>query len=279
MISKDRRNDPELRMYGLMNSKMSDEEIDAQEENKKRATRLKGEFGSLRISANDIVLTNDFHTPCQDRLLVERMYRAADEYGIKKLAVIGDFWDCDFYKNTDKYTNLMWFEAFKDEKRMVAEQLTDLLVHFKEVYFCRGNHEMRWIKQNKGMVGMDELFAITKVKGNYKVSLDDHIVLDQGDKTWLLIHPEKYNDKELTVSKNVCEKVQCNVVSGHGHQLARGFDKTGTYRVVDNGGMFDADQIEYLRRTTTFPSVMSGFNLLMDNYLIEYPGHGASKLF
>lgn len=279
-IAKERLDNPELQMYGLMKRKMTDDEIDAQDENKKRAERLSGGFNPALVRTNEAVaLTNDYHLTYYDRVMEKRLYKAAEEFGIKKLFVIGDFWDCEGYKNEQKYVNLTWFEAFQDEKKEAAALLTRMLENFKTIYFCRGNHEFRWIRKNRGMVAMDELFATTKVKGNYHVSLDDHMVLEQKGERWLLIHPKDYNATQLVIAGKIADKAQCNVVCAHGHQLARGFNKTGEFRLVDNGGLFDPDQIEYLRRTTTFPSVKSGFNVLMDNCLLEYAGRGLSNPF
>lgn len=273
------RENPEIRMYGLAKEKMTDAEIDAQEENRKRAERLSSGFAPGRVKTNEPVLViNDNHIPYDDRLLEQQMYKVADEYSVDIMMVVGDFWDCEGYKNESKYVSMTWFEAFVDEKMAVADRLARLVDNFKRLYFCRGNHELRWMKYNRGMVGIDELFATTRVAGKYHVTLDDHMVLEQKNTKWLLIHPDNYSPSQLSVPFSIADKVQCNVLCAHGHHLAKGYSRTGEYQIVDNGGMFDSDQIEYLRRTTKFPSVMSGFSLIMDGKAYQFAGKGMGRI-
>jgi len=273
------KGDQEFRMYALGKRKHTDAELDALAENKKRAERLSRGFSPVYLKTKEpLMVASDFHIPYDDKYLEEKMYAVAKEYGIKTLLVVGDYWDCEGYKNEEKYVTMTWFEAFQDEKAAVAANLTRLLEEFKTVYFCRGNHELRWMKYNRGMVGIDELFAITKVTGNYHVSLDDYMSVEQNGEKWLLIHPDNYSPKQLEIPFSISDKVQCNVLGAHGHHLADGYSRTGEFQVVDNGGLFDADQIEYLRRTTKFPSVMSGFNALMDGRAFKFKGKGMRRI-
>ena len=259
--------------------KLSDDQVSALKENRKWADKLNNGFQPLMIKTNEPALVcSDWHIPFQDRGLVKQMLGVAKKYKIKQLIIPGDFWDCDGYKNTEKFVNLTYMETFQDEKVEVRNQLEQLTNYFGDkIYFCRGNHEKRWLKFNKGMVGIDELFAILRSPVNYHVTLDDYIVLYQNGVKWYICHPDNYSPVSLSIASKISDKFQCNVFMAHGHIMSQGFDRTGQYEIVDGGGMFDSDQIEYLRRTTTFPSVRSGFYVLKDGISHRYLGKGVSR--
>ena len=269
----------EMSMNEIAKRKPTKLDFKALEENRTRAKKLSDAFNPAVVTSKEPVLVaGDWHVPYQDRELVLQLYKVAEEFGIKTLLVPGDFWDCDNLKNEEKFVSMTYLETFQTEKIEVAKQLEEMLTKFKRVCFCRGNHEKRWLKVNKGMVGIDELFAITKVKGNFQVSLDNHIALYQGDSKWLLCHPHNYSPAQLNVAFSLADKHHCNIFSAHGHQMAQGHDRTGEFQIVDGGGMFDADQIEYLRTSTTFPSVYSGFYMIADGKAYKFEGHESKRI-
>lgn len=257
--------------------KLTPNEIEKIEENRKWAKKLCDGFGPMTIRGNKPVLVcGDWHIPFFDRKLEIEMFKVAKEYDIKTILIPGDFWDCDNYKNSEKFVNLTYIETFQDEKICVGKELDVLVEHFPHIYFCRGNHEKRWLKFNRGMVGIDELFAITKRTG-YKVTLDDYMVLYQNKSKWYISHPDNYSPVPLSVASKIADKFQCNTMVAHGHLMSQGYDRTGQFQIVDGGGMFDTDQIEYMRRTTTFPSTHSGFYVIMDGIAYPFPGKGVSR--
>jgi predicted phosphodiesterase len=224
----------------------------------------------INIYCDNVLVTSDFHIPFHDPVLVDILCQAGEENSVDTLMVSGDFWDCDNYS---KFTRKTWTFTFKEEIHLVREVMNYLLDYFKIIYFCRGNHEHRWIAVNTGMVGMDELFATTCIPTDrYKVTLDDHMYLYQGDEKWLLCHPKSFRQTNLSVVRDLAAKHQCNVIGGHGHQWAQGYDKSGTFVVADGGGLFQKEALDYLRETTCHPMVRSGFYLLQDNDLITYSG-------
>lgn len=226
----------------------------------------------ITITSNNIIVASDFHIPFHNPSLLENMYDVAIDYGVEDVAVPGDFWDCDNFSIFDDNASLG--VTFKKEQKHVAGVLEDITNSFKRVYFCKGNHEDRWVKINSGQMDMKDLFATTLITEGYEVTSDDHMILMQNGEKWLLCHPKNFRTTPLSVAKDLAAKKLCHIWVGHGHQFAQGWDRSGRFRVVDGGGIFDPHSLAYHRRTTCHPEMRSGFYLLQDNIPHPYePDH------
>ena len=234
----------------------------------REARRLIDEsFNPLTVKSGAICVAADWHIPFYDAPFAHYMVDVCKEFGVNEMAVPGDFWDCDNYS---KFVHLGWRDTFKQEIEEVRTVLEWLLTEFDAVYLCRGNHEKRWIDGNYGLMGMEELFALLRVNGNYKVTLDDSIRLESGGKKWLLAHPRNFRQTKLSVAGSLASKYHMNVLSAHGHQWAQGQDTSGIYDLVDAGGLFDPHALEYLRMTNTYPVVQGGFYIIVDGIAVPF---------
>ena len=155
-----------------------------------------------------------------------------------------------------------------------------ILSHFERIFICRGNHEKRWIDLNAGMMGMPQLFALIKPHNisddNYErrvlVTSDDHINLMHKGQLWLCCHPRNFRITPLSVVRDLAANHLCNVAGFHGHAFNQGRDRSGKFRVVDGGGLFDRKALAYTRSTSCHPMTRSGFYILKDGNLIPYEG-------
>lgn len=226
---------------------------------------------TIRFNAKDIIISSDWHIPFQDKKLVEKLYGIQEEYGIEDFACIGDFFDCSNYSPFVKGCFEQTF-SFQDELDAVGDELRRLSNVFKNLYFCTGNHEMRWSKLNFGYVGTDKLFRLLDVEPNrYKVTNHDCMVMN---KNWLLCHPNNFRQQPLSVARELASKYLMNIVAAHGHYLMHGYDKSGQFVCLDSGGLFDSERLAYLSRTTCHPSVFSGFFYMLDGKLNIVRGKG-----
>lgn len=237
--------------------------------NQERIRRIDEEYIPVAINDSNVLVAADFHGPFWDRKLESCLYKVAKEYKVDNLLVPGDFFDCDNYTSFLKMT---YIETFQQEIKHMKILLNRLGEHFKMVSFCRGNHEKRWLQMNKGLVNIENLFAILQSETNYRVTLDDHMILNSGKEVWRISHPTNFSPCPLSVASRLADKHHMNIFSAHGHQFAQGYDKSGDFQIVDGGGMFDVQQIEYLRNTTCYPSVHSGFYLIQDGDAYPFPG-------
>lgn len=238
-------------------------------ENENRRERIVNFYKELKVKENNVAVGPDWHVPFQDRVMKKLLFDACKEYGVKVLIVPGDFWDCDNYTS---FLKLSYLETFPQEVEHAKKELEDITSFFKHTYFSRGNHEKRWLKENRGLMNIRNLFAVTEVTKNYSVTSDDHIKLISGGQEWYLSHPANYSENQLSVANRLASKHHMNVLCAHGHQFAQGYDRSGKYRILDGGGIFDSAQLEYLRNTTCYPSVHSGFYIIQDGEPIPFPG-------
>lgn len=238
-------------------------------ENATRREQMDEQFKPLVFIDNNALVAPDWHIGFHCRRKMAILLKVAEEYKVKRLIIPGDFFDCDEYK---KFIRLSFMETFQLEKKMAGDILKKLLETFKEVDFSMGNHEFRWLAKNEGMSTIQDLFAITGVKGNYKVTTDDFITLYSNGEKWRLSHPSNFSPTPLSVASRLADVYRCNILCAHGHQFNQGYSKSGEFQIVDGGGMFDMRQAEYLRKTTCHPAVHSGFYLIQDGYAIPFDG-------
>lgn len=229
----------------------------------------------LNIKSNNIIIASDFHIPFHNLSLTEKIFEIAEEYSVTDFACPGDFWDCDTFSSFNPINPIR--VSFEEEKKHVRDVLDLITKGFKNVNFCRGNHERRWINITNAKTTVKDLFAMTGITRGYKVTSDDHMFLDQNGEKWLLCHPKNYRITPLSVVRDLAAKFNCHVWGGHGHQFGQGWDRSGNFRVVDGGGIFDVHSLEYHRETTCHPEQKNGFYLLQDNIAIPFePDHNGN---
>jgi hypothetical protein len=224
-----------------------------------------------------IFFTCDYHIPFVHQVLFQRLLDACDDTGVKTLAIGGDFWDCDNYS---KFLHITPMTCFGDEIDEVKKVMKMLLRHFDKIYVCRGNHEKRWLDMNAGRMEMKDLFKLAMPSNiseddytaRVHVTGDDYMEFMCSGEKWRISHPRNFSCTPLSVVTKLARRHHCNHVGAHGHQMAQGWSEDGVNRVVDGGGLFDPDALEYLRDTSTYARVQNGFYALIDGKLEVYPG-------
>jgi hypothetical protein len=234
-------------------------------------------FKPLRVKSDCVMVTCDWHVPFLDYELADQLLEDARQMGIHDLIVGGDFWDCDNYSIFVplKEAGMSFKQTFQGEVEEVQDVLMVLTHAFDNIWFCRGNHEFRWMAQNGGKMGMKELFFTTGITEGYEVTQDDHLILDHCGQDWLICHPRSYRQAPLSVGRDLAAKHQMNVVVAHGHGFAQGQDRSGHFQVLDGGGLFDARQLEYMRQTSTHPAVQSGYYIFDEGEIIPKKGRAS----
>ena len=221
----------------------------------------------ITIEADNLVVSSDWHVPYVDEKLFEKLMNVPDETGIKKLTITGDLFDADSYS---RFTPMAPGCSFKDECNNVRERLEAVLSVYEQVYICRGNHEKRVIDMNMGKFQMQELIDMCipddmskrEFDIRVKVTNDDHLHAVVNGRKWLFSHPRNFRIINLSVARDLASRYQCSQIVAHGHQLAQGYDRSGTLRLLDGGGLFDKYQLAYLRETTCYPETKNGFVIL-----------------
>jgi hypothetical protein len=218
----------------------------------------------ISIKLESFVCTSDYHVPFVQGPLLDEMYKIAEDQGIGDLVIAGDFFDCDNYS---KYTHLGYSESFLGEIEEARAMFEELLSVFDHIYMCRGNHEKRFIDLNAGKIGMQELVRLavpdTLSKSEFdqrvRVTTDDFMDVEYKGAKWKICHPRSFRIIPLSVAKDLASKHLCNVATGHGHNFAQGRDRSGRFRVLELGGLFDPKALDYLRESSCHPMIRSGF--------------------
>lgn len=228
----------------------------------------------ILILADSLVVSSDFHVPYVDEKLFEKLLNVPVETDITRLAITGDLFDADSYS---RFTPMAPTVSFKDECNNVRDRLEQILDVYATIYICRGNHEKRVIDMNMGKFQMKELVDMCipndmskkEFDLRVKVTNDDHIHAGIGGQNWLFSHPRNFRIINLSVARDLASRYQCSQIVAHGHQLAQGWDRSGTFRLIDGGGLFDKNQLVYLRETTCYPETKNGFVILSEDGKVD----------
>ena len=228
----------------------------------------------ITITAESLVVTSDWHIPYVDQKLFKKVLNTPAKTGVYNLAITGDLFDADSYS---RFTPMAPTCSFKDECDNVKSALEQLLGEYDTLYICRGNHEKRIVDMNFGKFQMKELIGMCIPDGmsknefdkGVKVTNDDHLHAVIGERKWLLSHPRNFRIINLSVARDLASRYQCSQIVAHGHQLAQGWDRSGTFRLIDGGGLFDKNQLAYLRETTCYPETKNGFVILNEDDKVD----------
>ena len=227
----------------------------------------------LQIKSNNIAVISDCHIPFIDKFFLEQFRQDSADRSINDLAIVGDFWDCDSLSIYPTYLGEKW--SFDQEKIEIQKVLRILLDQFKNVYICQGNHEYRWARLHTAL-NTDQLWAqVFTVKNeadftlldwprNLHVTKNDYMLLNE---TWRLTHPRNYRQVALSVANVLAQKYHKNIANAHGH-FAYGpeLDQVSkSYWIMDLGGLFNPEAIEYMQRSSTYPALSRGYGFIQDD--------------
>jgi hypothetical protein len=215
----------------------------------------------MTIESNNIALTSDYHVPAVDGAWLERLLVESQARKTEDLAIIGDLWDADSLSIYPKYTGESW--SFEQEIGAVQKVVDVLAQSFKRIWICQGNHEYRWARIHEEL-RMAQLWRQIKLPEDTRVSMNDYMLLNGN---WRLVHPRNYRQQPGSVANALALKYHMNIANTHGHYAwGPELDKESkSYWIMDLGGFFDPEYIEYMQRSSTYPALTRGFGFLIDN--------------
>lgn len=209
------------------------------------------------------VVTSDWHVPYHRADAVAQVVRAAQDWAVKTLLIVGDFIDLPTLsrfdpRDIDSYVGM--------ELGAAGDVLYSLLQRGLNVVWSRGNHENRFFRALKHQVDMKDLATLLvgdRVTGVATLDGEEFLGTHQSG-TWLFTHPGEYSKVALSLPKALSDKFGYNVFCAHNHQFAVGYAVDGRHVVVESGGLFDKDKLAYLHRggALKFPTQQNGFWVL-----------------
>jgi hypothetical protein len=227
-------------------------------------------------------VTADWHHPLTNYELVNTFIeQARDLKATNYLLVAGDWFNIDSLSQFDFKQ-----EGADLESEMLGSTATieALFKTFKRVIFSWGNHDARIHKTLGYKVSfaraMGMMFADLDPKLFKRISFTnlDHVYVDTPARgRYLFAHPSSYNSVPLTSAIRLASKYLCHVLTGHSHHTALGYDRSGQFVVGELGGFFDAEQTQYLQRTTSFPRWTNGYGFLSKDGFLQMESEGWSN--
>jgi predicted phosphodiesterase len=204
----------------------------------------------LHVKEERILIASDVHIPYHDDYALAELLAAAEQYRVEAIVWLGDLMDMP---NFSSWGNEDLNTLFETELEQVEALLTLASEYVPVQYWSRGNHEKRWLKWNKFQLGMRRLAYEAGVKGlmeQGKLFTSDNPTMTYGN-DWWLTHPAQYGKTPLVVPGNLADKFGVNIASAHAHHWAQGVSPRRGFVVLETGGLFEPDRVQYIQENVT----------------------------
>lgn len=221
----------------------------------------------------DCIVTGDFQLPTTDYEMAERVLVVGRALGIKTLLIVGDWVNMDAFS---KYDHIVPPIPFATEVQVSVRLMERYARWFDDIWLALGNHEHRLLKLMKGDVSGSMLGRLLSAVGDkLHITPYSHIIIHSGGQTWRATHQVNYSKIKGRVGDELAQKYQMNILTHHQHHAAKLMDRYGRYVIIDNGGLFDADKMAYVKlRDSTSVGMTKGFTVLLrgtGHLLTPYP--------
>jgi len=227
----------------------------------------------LKATSDRALVIGDIEVPCHSVEILEIACEVAKKYGLDTLIINGDLISLDSFSTWAR--NTVYKLDFKEELEPTMEILKIFLSIFKNLYIITGNHERRLAHKLSGEITIADFF--TRLAG-VQFSEYSYCTLQSGDSDILVCHQDNYSKQPLSVARELASVHLKNIIAGHTHHLAQGYDKSGQFWIVDGGCCRDMLRTEYkATRVNTFPKwnngvvmVINGQPFLIDQHNAEF---------
>lgn len=209
----------------------------------------------------DMIVSSDWHLPLVDVDMVMKLILVAKKFGLKKMALVGDFINFETIAHWDQ-------ENMDVDLRMElesAEEMLEILFDwFDEIYWCFGNHDDRLTRLFNFQLQPTEFGRLITDQIGKKLFISSHpyMILNNGSK-WRLTHPKNFSILTNRVPTKLADKYRCNVLGAHGHHQGISFDTSGRDLCGDLGCLTDYEKTHYIMfKDTTHPIWNMGFGMI-----------------
>jgi predicted phosphodiesterase len=221
----------------------------------------------IAIEGSAVVLS-DIQAPTTDLDMARLVIPTAQRHGIRRLIMNGDSLNVDWLSG---YPVIVEQPRARQEIDSTAYLIEEWLRWFDEVIFLPGNHETRFLKANAGNLEMRNLLSLLTSDNRVVTSNYDHLTLKTEQGRWMICHGTSYSVNQLVVADQMAQKYQANIVMGHQHHAAIGWDRFKRWVIVDNGGLFSQKAMSYVTmRATKMANMQTGFVVLDRGYPTLY---------
>ena len=219
----------------------------------------------LRLNG-DWFVAQDFHVPYTDMELVKLLVKMGKKFRCKNLLIPGDFLD----QATFSTFYVQHAADFHTELEVARDIFQRLSKWFINIQFTVGNHDQRILKRLEFKLGLKDFHSL--INKDIHISSYPYSKIQGKNDTWYITHPKNYSQTPTAVGDRIEHREHCHVGVAHGHAMARRISRSGKHDIFDLGGMFDQELVEYKSLIdTTHPNWNSGFSLIHNDYLYQFP--------
>ena len=224
-----------------------------------------------KITSKCITVCNDLHIPFYKEKLLDKMLKVSEKFESNDLAVIGDLVDLTMIS---RFENTKVQQTLSQEFRLAARILDVLFEQFDTVYWCMGNHDVRFSKLTDGNFEPTDMGnIINRMVDGKRLNVIPYRHMEVNDK-WRLTHPGSYSRIPPQVERRLAEKFHKHIIGSHGHLFGISTDISGDYITAQVGGLVDREKVWYRQETdTTHPEWVPGFWIIKNDVLYPFIDH------
>jgi predicted phosphodiesterase len=232
------------------------------EDDKNRAL-FAANLGTPLKLKGDAMVVGDVHVPTTDydfALLPAQIAQKHLKKGSRRLIIAGDFFNLDVFST---YSAILHHASWAEERDAGRALIKRWLDVFDEIYIVMGNHDRRLQKWAKGELDETDIFGMLIQNPRVVVSNYGWLTVETDSGPYRVTHGRNYSINQLTVSAELANKFQCNIISHHEHHLAVGWDRYGRWVIVNNGTLVNPAKLDYaVMDDGKNPNMKQGFTLL-----------------
>lgn len=234
----------------------------------------------ITLKSDRTIILGDAEIPNHDPEIFELAYALAQKFNITDLILNGDFMSLDCFSTWAR--TAVYKLAFDDELESAEESLRTFLNHFQRIVWSTGNHERRLAYRVEGQFTIGKF--LEKFSKGLTISEYAYCILENGTRPsptdpsktepnrTMVVHPKNYSRIPLSTARELAAIYHMNIIAGHNHHQAQGYDRSGKYYIIDGGCCRDPKLTRYKSvEVTTHPAWNGGFTLVLQGqpYLIN----------
>lgn len=223
-------------------------------------------LGDVFEIEGDAVIAGDIHNNTVNKSFAMRPLEIGREYLEKprRFIAAGDFLSLEGFSG---YEPTYPTPSFWKEVRSAEAFLNLYLKTYDELYIIPGNHDLRATRKTHAQLLMEHLIKIISHDPRIKVSNIGHMLVHTQNGIYRVTHGSEYSVNQLVVADQLAQKYRQHIIGWHQHHAAIGMDRFKRQIIVDGGGLFDANDIPYLKvEDNKKPNMVNGFVMLKRGY-------------
>ena len=178
-------------------------------------------LGSPIEETGDAVVVSDIQAPTTDLDWARLVVPVAQQYNIRRLILNGDSLNVDWLSG---YTAIVQQPRASQEIDAISYLLEEWSRWFEDIIYMPGNHETRFLRANMGNLNIENLVSLFHAP-KVRATNFDHMTLHTEQGKWFIAHGSSYSVNQLVVAEQMALKYQANVIVGHQHHAAMGYDR------------------------------------------------------